>query len=198
MGETLGQMLQRMSEAQRAATRRKCFVSYYGRDRDEVKQFLKDFGDVFIAKEIGVTDADDFIDSLDPEYVMGRIRAEHLEDSTVTLLMLGTCTHSRRYIDWELKASLRRGAYTPNGLVAIKLPSTGRTVHAPDRFMDNWNREDEAKGYAMFRGYPGTKADLRGWIESAYGRRETHAHLINNAQAMFRYNHKCLVHAETH
>src|SRR5690349_9210002 len=98
MSETLSQMLQRLSEAQRASTRRKCFVSYYGRDRQEVQTFLKDFGDVFIAKEIGVTDADDFIDSQDPEYVMSRIRAEHLGDSTVTLLMLGSCTHSRKYI----------------------------------------------------------------------------------------------------
>ncbi|MBN1655077.1 MAG: TIR domain-containing protein [Deltaproteobacteria bacterium] len=44
-----------------------------------------------------------------PDYVMRRIRDEHLRDSTVTIVMIGNCTWSRKYVDWELQASLRSG-----------------------------------------------------------------------------------------
>ena len=38
-------------------------------------------------------------------------------------------SHSRRYVDWEIKTSLRRGSYTPNGLLGIILPSQGLRTH---------------------------------------------------------------------
>lgn len=179
-------------------TRRKCFVSYYGGDRPEVERFLADFGDVFIGKAIGVTDYDDFIGSEDAAYVMSRIRQKYLGDSTVTLCLIGQCTHSRRYIDWELKASLRQGEYTPNGVVAILLPSMGNTGHLPERLRENWNKDAEAKGYAIYRSYPSSKEELRHWIENAHARRTSHAHLISNSRNMFKYNRECQVHRVTH
>lgn len=51
--------------------------------------------------------AQDIIDSTDPDYVMRRIRELYIRDSTVTLVMLGKCTWGRRYVDWEIQASLR-------------------------------------------------------------------------------------------
>lgn len=185
-------------EAAKKDARRKCFISYYGGDTEEVNTFVKEFGDVFIAKVIGVTEGDDFIDSDDSDYVMKKIREKYLGDSTVTICMIGSCTHSRRYIDWELKTTLRQGMYTPNGLIGIVLPSLGNSAHLPQRFKDNWNKEDESKGYALYRSYPTSKEQLKGWIESAFERRTSHAKHIGNSQEMFKYNHKCLVHKETH
>lgn len=52
------------------STRHKCFVSYHAADRDEVEAFLDEFGTEFIAKTVGVTDEDDFIDSDDTGYIM--------------------------------------------------------------------------------------------------------------------------------
>jgi hypothetical protein len=78
--------------------------------------------EVFAPKALGTFDNDDFVDSDNPEYVMGEIRRKYLLDSSVTILLVGKCTHSRRFVDWELKASLRQGANTPNGLVAFVLP----------------------------------------------------------------------------
>lgn len=192
------EILQRMAAEEAAkAIRRKCFVSYYVGDKDEVDQFLKDFGDVFIPKVIGVTDGDDFIDSEDSDYVMSQIREKYLGDSTVTLCLIGTCTHSRRYVDWELKATLRRGSYTPNGLLGILLPSLGNTANLPPRFKENWN-SDESQGYAIYRSYPSTKEALRGWVEDAFLRRTSKAELIKNTQTMHKYNRNCLIHNETH
>jgi MTH538 TIR-like domain (DUF1863) len=68
--------------------------------------------------------AEDIIDSDDTDYVMRRIREVYLKGSTVTLVMLGRCTWARRYVDWEIQASLRQDrGIVPNGLLGIKLPS---------------------------------------------------------------------------
>jgi hypothetical protein len=177
--------------------RRKCFISYYAGDTREVNVFLRDFGDVFIPKVIGVSDGDDYINSDDSDYVMGKIRSQYLGDSTVTILLIGSCTHSRRYIDWELKASLRQGAYIPNGLLGLVLPSLGGSAHLPPRFKSNYN-SDSVNSYAAYHSYPTSAAQLRGWIEDVYRRRETRGHLIQNSQEMMGYNRSCIVHGETH
>ena len=46
-------------------TRHKCFVSYHQDDEAKVEKFIDDYGDIFIAKALGVSDEDDFIDSTD-------------------------------------------------------------------------------------------------------------------------------------
>jgi len=198
-GQTMADYLsQLLAERSKQATRRKCFISYYSGDKDEVDQFLKDFGEVFIAKAIGVNDGDDFIDSDDSDYVMRRIREKYLGDSTVTIVMMGSCTHSRRYLDWELKSSLRQGSYTPNGLLGIILPSQGKSAHLSDRFKANWNSTNNSHGYAKYMVYPQSKDSLRSWIESVHARRNTHAKYIKNSQKMMKYNGKCKVHDKTH
>ena len=76
--------------------RRKVFISHYGVDRTAVRSFIDKWSNVFIAKELGVYDDEDFIDSNNGSYVMSQIRQKYLSDSTVTIVLLGTCTHSRR------------------------------------------------------------------------------------------------------
>lgn len=185
-------------EAAKKAARRKCFVSYYSGDSKEVDTFLEDYGDVFIPKAIGVSNGDDFINSDDADYVMGRIREKYLGDSTVTICLIGSCTHSRRYIDWELKTTLRQGSYTPNGLLAILLPSMGSSAVLPPRLKANWKGEATDQCYALYYSYPSSKDSLRNWIEAAHGRRTTHAKHISNSQAMHKYNRECNVCKITH
>lgn len=178
-------------------TRRKCFISYYAGDSVAVEKFITDFKDVFIAKAIGVSSGDDFIDSDNSDYVMSRIREKYLGDSTVTICLVGDCTHSRRYIDWELKTSLRQGGYAPNGLLAILLPYKGGSGILPPRLSENW-AADEKDCYAMYRPYPASKESLKNWIETAYLNRTERAKFIKNSQEMLKYNRKCGVHDETH
>lgn len=180
-----------------SSVRRKCFISYYAGDEVAVEKFILDFSDVFIPKSIGVSSGDDFIDSNNSDYVMSKIREKYLGDSTVTICLIGDCTHSRRYVDWELKTTLRRGSYTPNGLLGILLPYKGTSGFLPPRFKENWEKE-EKDCYALYRSYPSSKESLRNWIENAYERRTTRASAIKNSQEMMKYNKKCLVHNETH
>lgn len=195
----LNEILKKLAaeEAAKKAVRRKCFVSYYGGDTTAVDKFIEDFGDIFIPKVIGTSDGDDFINSNNSDYVMSKIREKYLGDSTVTLCMIGDCTHSRRYVDWELKTSLRQGSYSPNGLIGILLPYKGTSGHLPQRLKDNWiSNSDEC--YAMYKSYPTSKDQLREWIEESYSRRTSHAKYIQNSQEMYKYNRSCLIHDTTH
>lgn len=169
--------------------RRKVFISHYGVDRAEVKKFIDKWSNVFIAKEIGVSDEDDFIDSNDHEYVMTQIRKKYLSDSTVTIVLIGTCTHSRRYIDWEIKSSLRQGSYTPNGLLGIVLPSVTEAPYIPERFAKNFSKNEEC--YASYHWAPTSEEQLGRWIEEAFTARTTKANLIKNSQEIWSYNRKC-------
>ncbi len=177
--------------------RRTVFISHYKGDHDEVERFINNFKSVFIPKVLGANDNDNFIDSTNTDYVMNQIREKYLLDSTVTIVLIGKCTHSRRYVDWEIKSSLRQGSYTPNGLLGILLPSAGDGAHLPPRFRDNW-QTGKVNCYARYRYYPSTEEQLRQWIEDAYLSRTSRAHLIVNSQDMMKYNARCKVCGVTH
>src|SRR5213593_4687243 len=97
--------------------KRKVFISYCHLNQREAGSFVSTWRNVFTPRALGMAFSDDIINSNNPAYVMSRIRTDYLGDSSVTIVLVGTCTHSRRYIDWELKASLQRGNSTPNGVV---------------------------------------------------------------------------------
>lgn len=177
--------------------RRRVFISHYKGDRIEVDAFIKEFTTVFIPKVLGANDNDDFINSTNTDYVMQRIREKYLGDSTVTIVLIGSCTHSRRYVDWEIKSSLRQGQYTPNGLIGIVLPSKGNSAHLPPRMKANWTKV-ESDCYARYRPYPSTAQQLANWIEDAYQARTSRAHLIQNSQDMMKYNGVCKICGVTH
>jgi hypothetical protein len=180
--------------------KRKIFISFYKGNKPEVDNFIDKWVNreaVFIPKALGISDNDDFINSNDPEYVISQIRQKYLSDSTVTIVLIGKCTHSRRYVDWELKTSLRSGkVYTPNGLIGILLPSSGESAHLPPRFQDNWNKDGNC--YARYYYSPTSANELGGWIEDAYAARSNRANMIQNNADMMKYNAKCLFCNTTH
>lgn len=177
--------------------RRTVFISHYKGDRKEVDDFIRRFSSVFIPKVLGANDNDEFINSRDTDYVMNCIRKKYLSDSTVTIVLLGSCTHSRRYVDWEIKSSLRQGGDTPHGLLGIVLPSQNNSACLPPRFSSNWSR-DESECYARYRGYPQTNEELKRWIEDAYQARTSRAEFIHNSQDMMKYNSVCKICGVTH
>lgn len=176
--------------------KRKVFISHYKGDKSEVDAFINEFLDVFIPKVLGANDNDEFINSTNTDYVMQRIRGKYLEDSTVTIVLIGSCTHSRRYVDWEIKSSLQQGRNLPNGLLGIAIPRGKTSAHLPERFKSNW--KEDGSGYAKFRSYPSSPQQLLEWIEDAYKIRTTRANLIDNSLPMVGYNSKCKICKETH
>jgi hypothetical protein len=180
-------------------TRRKVFISHYKGDVGAVRNFIDKwaYGEkVFIPKELGVYDNEDFINSSDTAYVMSQIRKKYLKDSSVTIVLMGTCTHSRRYVDWEIKSSLQQGATTPNGLLGIVLPSLSQAPYLPERFGANYSKNEAC--YAEYHWAPSSKEQLGNWIETTHSARSTKTHLIQNSKDMWKYNRQCSIHSETH
>ena len=168
--------------------RRRCFISYHHADQEPVNGFINTFDathDVFIARALGTDMDPTVVNSNNPEYVMQRINRLAFSGSTVTIVIVGRCTWARRYVDWEVQASLRSGpSTTPNGLLAIQLPShvgSGRPL--PDRVRRNIAVRERPK--PMFMGDTGPipppfLEQLSGWIEDAYQARTGRPELIKN------------------
>ena len=176
-------------------TRHKCFISYHQDDEDEVIQFIDDYSSVFIAKVLGVSDADDFIDSSDTDYVMRRIRELYLTDSTVTIVLIGRCTWARKYVDWEIASTLRNDSNNKrSGLLGIRLPSAGINPSVPDRLNDNLPKSYGTDGYARYIIYPPNDDFLKTCIEDAFTARSDYSRygLIDNTRELFKNNRHCV------
>lgn len=180
-----------------SGVRRKVFISHYECDRDAAQKFIDDFSAVFIPRVLGADENYDYMDCTDKDYVLQEIRRKYLEDTTVTIVLIGDCTHSRRYVDWEIMSSLAQGSADPNGLIGIILPYKDGRAFLPTRLAVNWNCHT-TNCYAQTYIYP-ESADLLGsWIEDAHQARTNRNHLINNPQKMMQRNSRCLVHNVTH
>ena|ERR1700677_993565 len=187
--------------------KRNVFISSFHANRAEVDSFIHTYATlhkVFTPKALCTFDNEHFIDSDNPEYVMSQIREKYLGDASVTIVLVGKCTHSRRYVDWEIKSSLRRGQSVPNGLLAYVLPSARPSTnpitgvraawpHLPPRLQANWNFNRQDLSYARYYESPGTAEQVRRAIESVVWDRTNRAHLITNDSDMMKNNAKCRV-----
>lgn len=124
--------------------KRKVFASYY-HDNDQAyyNEFSRFFSDQYDA--IQDSSLDRLIDSDDAEYVMRRIRENYITGTSCTIVFCGPHTRWRKYVDWEIKATLDK----QHGLIGIKIPNNipdalGR-CHKPDRLQDNIDT-----GYAVW------------------------------------------------
>lgn len=172
-------------------TRRKCFISYHHADEAEVQQFITTFDhnhDVLIARGIGASMSGDIINSTNADYIKAQIRSKYLRDTSVTIVLVGKNTWGRRFVDWEIAASLRNtSTASASGLMAITLPSVatdpGRQL--PARLQDNFDGEN---GYARWWKYPTSTEGLANMIEEAYSARTKLAHLRDNTRALRQRN----------
>lgn len=166
----------------------KCFLSYHHDDEAQVQKFIQTFDDkhkAFITR--GIRAPEDIIKSDDTDYVMSQIRRRFLADSTVTIVLIGSCTWARRFVDWEIQSSLRQPADgSPNGLLGILLNPSATTGTAPQRLRLNLD-----SGYAKWYKHPRNASSLSSWIHEAYLSRSTLASRIKNPRDRFRYNRTC-------
>lgn len=167
--------------------RRKCFISYHHADELEVQRFIQAFDhneDVLIARGIGASMSGDIINSSNTDYIKSQIRAKYLRDTTVTITLIGNETWKRRYVDWEVAASLRNTpTSTASGLLAITLPSVSNNParRLPARVKDNVSGDN---GYARWMKYPRSAAQLANMIETAHSARKTKAFFRENTRPL--------------
>ncbi|MBN9477262.1 MAG: TIR domain-containing protein [Burkholderiales bacterium] len=179
----------------RTPPKRRCFISYHHADEQAVRNFIQVFsvaGEIFSHRALGLEMEPDIVNSHDTDYVMRRIRERYMADTSVTIVMLGQSTWKRRYVDWEIAASLRNAPNAPaNGLLGVHLPGFSRDLHQyPSRFDANLTPLGSAQVdcYARWIDYPANDFVLTEAIEAAFQRRRTHAHWIANSAPRFAYN----------
>lgn len=159
------------------ATKPKVFVSYHHRN-DQL--YADRFGALFHEQYQVITDRSlkDEIDSNNAEYVYHRIRDEFIKGTSCTIVLCGQETMNRRYVDWEIKATLDK----EHGLLAVVLPTCPRnyanTPIVPSRLAENIN-----SGYARWIHWT---EDVRSMIAAINNARAaaTYTSLIHNSAPM--------------
>ncbi|WP_123040155.1 TIR domain-containing protein [Cohnella candidum] len=151
---------------------RKVFVSYHHANDQTRATHLRDtYGsnDTLIDRSLP-----DAYDSANDDYILQLIRQNHLKESTVTIVLIGSETYKRKWVDWEIYSSLRPyGSRSRNGLLGIYLPNYGEV---PARLLDNIN-----SGYAVTMNWGNISWQLTSKIEEAFQNRDKD-HLVRNSR----------------
>ena len=121
---------------QRQQVRRNIFVSYHhGGDQayyDNLSETMHDSLQLLTDNSL-----ERRIDSSSHDYIMRRIREYHLHGSSCTIVLCGANTWRRKYVDWEIHASLSQQM----GLVGVWLPTlpllANNGTEKPSRLQDN-------------------------------------------------------------
>ncbi len=124
--------------------RHRIFVSYqHSRDQAYYDALARAFHDAYEA--VYDNSLERRIDSDNADYVIRRIRNDYISGTSCTVVLVGSETWKRKYVDWEIKATLEMG----HGLIGAYLPSASRDVVGrtlvPGRLHDNVQ-----SGYCMW------------------------------------------------
>ncbi len=124
-------------------SKRKVFVSYHhGGDRayyDNFSNFFSATCDVIQDNSVDRT-----IDSANVDYVIGNIRENYITGTSCTIVLCGSQTPWRKFVDWEIKATLDKN----HGLIGVNLPTNSMQdgkYKVTDRLHDN-----VISGYALW------------------------------------------------
>ena len=170
-----------------ARTRRhNVFLSYYHEQDQKCKDsFVRMMGENIVDKSV---DLGDIIDNnLPTEAVLQRIREDHIAQVSVTVVLVGRCTWQRKYVDWEIGASLRDTRTNPRcGLLGILLPTHPdfeearyRSQLIPPRLAANCEGDDP---FALIYDWSGDPSEVRSWVHRAFLRRKRQPDPDNSRQ----------------
>ena len=109
----------------------KCFISFKTTDEDYKKSIQNDLDIDMIDKSLN-----EAINSDDEDYIMRKIREDYLNDSTVTIHLIGADSAennlllNQNYIKRELQASLYTGNNnSKNGILGVVLPEVIDSIY---------------------------------------------------------------------
>lgn len=165
-----------------ASIRREVFVSYHhSGDQWYYDEFSHFFGRLY--KTVRDNSLSRAINSDNSDYVMRNIREYYITGTSCTFVLCGPQTRWRKYVDWEIKATLDKR----HALIGIKLPHNYPDqyggVNKPDRLQDNLN-----SGHALWLIWEELRQGpyfLRTCIEVANSRSSL---LINNNRPLRKRN----------
>lgn len=122
----------------------KCFISFKAEDLWYKSYIQNDLNIDIIDKSLN-----DPIDSEDEDYIMRVIRRDYLNDSTVTICLIGNrsaenlhpYSENQYYIKKELQASLSEASSSKNGILGIVLPSMTSEIYSGSHICSTCGKE---------------------------------------------------------
>ena len=156
-----------------------CFVSYHhGNDQRHISRLRRKIRGMKVADYSLKYD----IGNLTDDTIYKKIRSK-MRNCSVTVVLIGERTGHRKWVDWEIWASLRGynhpydpiRSFKPNGLLAIFLPVASHSV--PNRLQDNIN-----SGYAICMDWKNLARDFESKVNYAYWNRTNKTCQIRNGR----------------
>jgi MTH538 TIR-like domain (DUF1863) len=165
----------------RKAPKRKVFVSYHHeQDQFWANRFTAQFSDQY--EVFQDQSLDDEVDSDDAEYVNRAIREDYIYGSSITIVLCGSETWKRRYVDWEIRSTL----HYQHALLGVLIPGTpagvGQKYVVPGRLFDNIQ-----SGYAMWVAWPSSAQEINIFIEKAVTMSRS-VNLVRNSREKLKRN----------
>jgi len=153
----------------------KVFLSFHSEDifwKDKFKALFHDSAEVIISRSVNEGDISDLLKT---ETIRQKIRDEYLRESTVTIVLIGSKTWQRKYVDWEIGSSLRHTQFNKrSGLIGIFLPdfplNTNNTFNpriVPPRLVDNLDND-----FATVHRWTEDANNIKEWVHNAYLRKD--------------------------
>lgn len=157
--------------------KRRIFVSYHhGNDKAYYDNFSQFFSASYDVIQDNSVDRD--IDSTNVDYIIQNIRENYISGTSCTIVLCGAQTPWRKFVDWEIKASLDKN----HGLIGINLPSNPNRQEkytVPDRLYDNI-----VSGYALWIQWADLNAGPQYLVSKVEEANAKSSLLINNSRAL--------------
>lgn len=183
-------------------TKHKVFVSFHHADQQYRNEFDQRFGEHFISQSV---DYGDIEPQNTDETIKRLVQEDHIVHSSVVFVLYGAQTHERKHVDWEISAALSQKVGGHKGLAVMLLPGfpispyNAMNQYEPSRiypYLHPRTAANLANGYADLYYWPGMYAGLPGVqpvalptiIETAFKKRDSHSHLIDNSHEQYKRN----------
>lgn len=158
---------------------RNCFISYH---HNNDQGYLADLRKVVNSMKVSDYSLKDDIGHLTDETIYKKVRSR-MRTCSVTVVLIGSRTGHRKWIDWEIWASLRgykhpfddKKTFKPKGLLAIYLPTANHSI--PNRLKDNID-----SGYAVSMNWRNLERDFESKVNYAYWKRNHATKSIRNSR----------------
>ena len=172
--------------------RHKVFVSYHHKNDQKYKDLFDElFSEVHDIMESRSVQDDDIDPNTKTETVRQIIRDDYLQDSTVTVVLIGTETWKRKHVDWEISASISHTkASDRSGLIGIFLPTHpdyGKAEPNPYIMPPRLYRNVEC-GFAKLYTWISNPQHVQAWIHKAFKRRKQKNLNPHNSDPLFGKN----------
>lgn len=157
--------------------RHRVFVSYYRTEdqgyRECFEGLFSNVHDIMVSESVEMGDIDP---NLNTETIRQKIRDEYLRDSTVTVVLVGTHTWHRKFVDWEIGSSIRQTQYNSrSGLLGILLPMYPRPQGEPTKYnpytIPPRLHDNIECGFAKIYNWSEDPHTVQSWIHDAFKRR---------------------------